>query len=400
MCSGDLRADGAATSVASSPLHFRMDASLDATISAADKRGPAPESQAGGLNLGQLFASRYRIERQLGVGGMGAVYRAQDVELNVPVALKIIRADILSDPATGRDFEERFKQELLLARQITHPNVLRIHDLGQSGGIKYITMPLIEGADLHALLASGPMPFDRVVSLGRQIAAGMAAAHEAGIAHRDLKPQNILVDAAGRAYISDFGLAKSYQASTVGLTRPGDFFGMPRYIAPEIVEGRPADHRSDLYALGLIFYEMASGTLPFVGESTIELLMQRLRTVPEDLQLASPEIPEYFSRIVMRCLERDPAKPIRARSPDRSRYRRPSFAAEGSLAGFDPPSSPDAPWMAVRRRCRSRHRRAADGATRQAVRVPLEYTGRWNPVSFRAEVHRCPAVPGKRLAGS
>ena len=306
MCSGDLRADGAATSVASSPLHFRMDASLDATISAADKRGPAPESQAGGLNLGQLFASRYRIERQLGVGGMGAVYRVQDVELNVPVALKIIRADILSDPATGRDFEERFKQELLLARQITHPNVLRIHDLGQSGGIKYITMPLIEGADLHALLASGPMPFDRVVSLGRQIAAGMAAAHEAGIAHRDLKPQNILVDAAGRAYISDFGLAKSYQASTVGLTRPGDFFGTPRYIAPEIVERRPPDHRSDLYALGLIFYEMASGTLPFVGESTIELLMQRLRTVPKIFNSPARRFPS-FSRIVMRCLERDPA---------------------------------------------------------------------------------------------
>jgi serine/threonine protein kinase/tetratricopeptide (TPR) repeat protein len=309
VCSGYLSGDSAAVTLASPPYGFAPDQSLDATISSGSRQqGPASLSQSSGLHPGQLFASRYRIERQLGAGGMGAVYRAHDVELNVPVALKIIRAEILSNPATGRDFEQRFKQELLLARQVTHPNVLRIHDLGESGGIKYITMPLVEGSDLHSLLASGPLPFDQVVSIARQIAAGMAAAHDAGIAHRDLKPQNVLVDASGRAYISDFGLAKSYEASTAGLTRPGDFIGTPRYIAPEIVEGRPADHRSDLYALGLIFYEMASGTSPFPGESAIELLMQRIRTNPKDLHVERPELPEYFSRIVMRCLARDPAQ--------------------------------------------------------------------------------------------
>jgi TolB-like protein len=259
------------------------------------------------FEAGQLFAGRYRIERILGTGGMGAVYRAQDQELNVPVALKVIRAEILADPAMGRDFERRFKQELLLARQVTHQNVLRIHDLGESDGIKYITMPLIEGSDLHALLATGPLPFDRVVSLARQIASGLSAAHEVGIVHRDLKPQNILVDKAGRAYVSDFGLAKSFEASAAGITRTGDFIGTPRYVAPETVEGRPTDRRSDLYAVGLILYEMASGSLPFAGESALELLMQRVRQPPKDLHLVAPDAPDYFVRIVMRCLERDPA---------------------------------------------------------------------------------------------
>jgi eukaryotic-like serine/threonine-protein kinase len=337
MCAGQLSGDSAAVTVASPSHGFAPPPSLDATISSGARRSPDSEWQAGGLNPGQLIASRYRIERQLGAGGMGAVYRAHDVELNVPIALKIIRAEILSNPATGRDFEQRFKQELLLARQVTHPNVLRIHDLGESVGIKYITMPLVEGSDLHSLLASGPLPFDRVVSLARQIAAGLAAAHEAGIAHRDLKPQNILVDAGGRAYISDFGLAKSYEASTVGLTRPGDFIGTPRYIAPEIVEGRPADHRSDLYALGLIFYEMASSTTPFAGESAIELLLQRIRTVPKDLRLAKTDIPEYFSRIVMRCLERDPA----------NRYQRAHDIVADLDAGRAPSKSRSHPAVSI-----------------------------------------------------
>jgi eukaryotic-like serine/threonine-protein kinase len=276
-----------------------------ATISSGSVQ--ATSSVSAGLLPGQLFAQRYRIERLLGTGGMGAVYKAHDVELGVPIALKVIRTEILADPTTGRDFELRFKQELLLARKVTHQNVLRIHDLGESSGIKYITMPLVEGSDLHAQLAHGPLPFERVMSLARQIASGLGAAHEVGIVHRDLKPQNIMIDAAGRAYISDFGLAKSYEASAVGLTRKGDFIGTPKYIAPEIVEGKPADHRSDLYALGLMFYEMASGVLPFTGESVMELLMQRVRKPAKDLREVKPDIPEFFSRIVMRCLAKEPA---------------------------------------------------------------------------------------------
>ena len=255
-----------------------------------------------------LFAGRYRIERLLGVGGMGAVYKAEDQELGIPIALKVIRTEVLSNPGVGIDFERRFKQELLLARQVTHQNVLRIHDLGESNGVKYITMPFIEGSDLHAILGSGHLPFERVLSLARQITSGLAAAHDVGIVHRDLKPQNILVDLSGRAYISDFGLAKSYEASAAGLTRPGDFIGTPRYMAPESVEGQPSDHRSDLYALGLILYEMASGSTPFPGDSALEVLMQRVRISPRPLKEVAPDLPPFFTNIVMRCLEKEPAR--------------------------------------------------------------------------------------------
>ena len=264
--------------------------------------------QRSGLGPGVLFAGRYRIERLLGVGGMGAVYKAEDQELGIPIALKVIRTEVLSNPGVGIDFERRFKQELLLARQVTHQNVLRIHDLGESNGVKYITMPFIEGSDLHAILGSGHLPFERVLSLARQITSGLAAAHDVGIVHRDLKPQNILVDLSGRAYISDFGLAKSYEASAAGLTRPGDFIGTPRYMAPESVEGQPSDHRSDLYALGLILYEMASGSTPFPGDSALEVLMQRVRISPRPLKEVAPDLPPFFTNIVMRCLEKEPAR--------------------------------------------------------------------------------------------
>jgi serine/threonine protein kinase/tetratricopeptide (TPR) repeat protein len=270
---------------------------------------PSWSSPGGALRPGQLFAGRYRIERLLGAGGMGAVYRAHDVELGVAVALKVIRSEILANPETGRQFQERFKQELLLARKITHQNVLRIHDLGgDASGVKYISMPFIEGADLHSILADGPMPMDRVLVIAHQIASGLAAADTVGVVHRDLKPQNILVDSTGNAYISDFGLAKSYEASAMGLTRQGDFIGTPKYMAPELVEGHRADHRSDLYALGLILYEMASGTSPFAADSVMELLMQRVRKPPTDLRAVNPAVPEFFGRIVMRCLEKNPVR--------------------------------------------------------------------------------------------
>jgi serine/threonine-protein kinase len=301
---------------------------LETRASASPVR-PA-SSSASGLVPGQLFAGRYRIERLLGAGGMGAVYKAFDQELGISVALKVIRGEILADPTIGGEFERRFKQELLLARQVTHQNVVRIHDLGESGGVKYITMPFVEGSDLYHLLVAGRLPFDRVLSLAAQITAGLAAAHQVGIVHRDLKPQNILVDAAGRAYISDFGLAKSFEASTAGITRPGDFIGTPRYIAPEMVEGQPTDHRSDLYALGLIFYEMASGETPFTGDSALELLMKRVNTPPRPLKSAAPDVPDFFSRIVMRCLEKSPS----------ARYQSAGELLSDLEAGRPPAASP------------------------------------------------------------
>jgi serine/threonine-protein kinase len=262
---------------------------------------------SGSFVTGQLLGSRYRIDQLLGAGGMGAVYKAQDLDLGIPVAVKVIRPEVLGDSAGGREFSQRFKQELLLARQVTHRNVLRIHDLGEAEGTRYITMPFIEGRDLAHILRDGPMPFERILPLARQMASGLAAAHDAAVVHRDLKPHNILIDKSDTAYISDFGLAKSLSSSTGGVTQPGEFLGTPRYVAPEQVEGAPVDHRTDIYAFGLILYEMATGNVPFTGTSIVEILMKRVREAPRDLREVRPDIPDFFARIVMRCLARDPA---------------------------------------------------------------------------------------------
>jgi eukaryotic-like serine/threonine-protein kinase len=266
------------------------------------------ESGSGGpFAPGSIFAGRYRIERMLGAGGMGAVYQAWDQELGIAIALKVIRTEVITDPGAALDYERRFKQELLLARQVSHPNVARIHDLGDAAGIKYITMSYVEGSDLSGLLKQGPMPIARARHFALQLAAGLAAAHDVGIAHRDLKPQNLLIDGKDHLCISDFGLAKSLEPAAAGLTRTGEFLGTPRYISPEQVEGKPADHRGDLYAFGLILYEMVTGDAPFSGPSALELMLQRVQERPKSARLKNPEVPEYLDGIIMRCLERDPS---------------------------------------------------------------------------------------------
>jgi serine/threonine-protein kinase len=200
-----------------------------------------------------LFASRFRIESLIGTGGMGAVYKARDEVLGSQVALKIIRSDLLSDVSDSEQAHQRFKQELLLARRVTHPNVVRIHDLGESQGTMFLTMELIEGVDLRTLLQSGRLSFARVISLGTQLAAGLHAAHQAGVVHRDLKPQNIVVSAGDKVFITDFGLAKlleSGDSAVTAMTRTGQLLGTPRYMAPEQVTGGVVDHRTDIYASG------------------------------------------------------------------------------------------------------------------------------------------------------
>ena len=301
-CAGSLRPDADGT-VASPPLDATISASSAATIS-----GSQSGSQAGGLFApGSQFANRYRITRMLGAGGMGAVYEAWDHELGVTIALKVIRPEVIPDPDAARDYERRFKQELLLARKVSHPNVVRIHDMGDAAGVKYITMSYVEGADLASILKAGALPIDRARRLAAQLLSGLAAAHDVGIAHRDLKPQNILVDSKDHLYISDFGLAKSLEPTMAGLTRTGEFLGTPRYISPEQVEGKPADHRGDLYAVGLILYEMVTGDAPFSGPSAMELMLQRVQQRPKSARSKNPDVPEYLDRIIMRCLEKDPA---------------------------------------------------------------------------------------------
>jgi eukaryotic-like serine/threonine-protein kinase len=257
------------------------------------------------LELGTMFGPRYRIESVLGGGGMGKVYKAYDIELNRMLALKLVRPELAADP----DCLKRFKQELLLASKISHKNILRIHDLGDVGGVKFISMAFVEGQDLdHVLRSCGRLPVERALHITRQLCAALEAAHTEGVVHRDFKPANILVDQADNVYVSDFGLAKSLEAAATMMTRTGQIMGTPRYMAPEQVEAKPADHRADLYALGLILYEMVTGEAPFRGETSFQLMFQRVHEKPIHPKSVNPDVPDYLVDIIMRCLEKDPER--------------------------------------------------------------------------------------------
>jgi len=249
------------------------------------------------------FGPRYRVECILGEGGMGTVYKGWDKELERTVALKLVRRDLTHDPNVC----QRFKQELLLSSKISHRNVLRIHDLGDGpGDTKFISMAYVEGQDLSRLLRKeGKLPLERALNIARQLCAALDAAHEEGVVHRDLKPQNILIDQHDHIYVSDFGLAKSLE-SDLGMTRTGQFLGTPRYMSPEQAETKPVDHRSDLYAFGLILCELVTGNLPFErAESTMQMMYQRVHETPKDPKQLNPDLPEYLARIIQKCLERD-----------------------------------------------------------------------------------------------
>ena len=252
---------------------------------------------------GSDFGPRYRIEALLGQGGMGRVYKAYDKDLDRTVAIKVVR-----DGAIGEsDALKRFKQELVLASKISHKNILRIHDMGDVGGLRFISMAFVEGQDLQHIIRDNPkMPLERILNFARQIAEALAAAHAEGVVHRDLKPQNLLVDKNDQIYVCDFGLAKSFEEGAIGMTRTGAFLGTPRYMSPEQVEGKPADGRADLYAFGLILYEMVVGDVPFTGESTLKVMYQRIQEKPKSPKILRPDLPNWLVKIIMRCLERDP----------------------------------------------------------------------------------------------
>jgi eukaryotic-like serine/threonine-protein kinase len=268
-----------------------------------------PTTGWGPLVIGQNFGPRYHIIRLLGTGGMGSVYQAWDQELEVAVAVKVIRPDVTADPVVAADLERRFKRELLLARQVTDKHVVRIHDIGEIDGIKYITMPYIHGADLATILKrEGRVPLPRALSIGRQIVLGLIAAHEAGVVHRDLKPANIMVDESDHAVIMDFGIARSTSGATAfAMTVGGQVIGTVEYMSPEQAKAETVDQRADLYAFGLILRDMLLGGRHAGTTSGVTELMARMQHPPPSLRTVDPSIPEEIDALVSRCLQPEPA---------------------------------------------------------------------------------------------
>jgi len=261
---------------------------------------PSPSGAQGEQLVGTMLAERYEIIALLGQGGMGAVYKARDTELDRLVAIKLIRPDLASNPEILR----RFKQELILAREVTHRNVIRIFDLGQAKGLKFITMEFVEGQDLRALLRErGKLPPEEAVRIISQVCRALESAHAAGVVHRDLKPQNIMLDPKDRVYVMDFGIAHSLE--TPGMTQTGALMGTPEYMSPEQAKGIKVDARSDLFALGIILYELLTGISPFKAETALATLLKRTQERPQPPSEVDPTIPKAISDVVMKCLEID-----------------------------------------------------------------------------------------------
>lgn len=286
------------------PVPVSTSAPIDSGVGSAPRA--AMNGLTGPLSPGTQFGSRYHIIRLLGIGGMGAVYQAWDDSLGVAVALKVVRPEITADPAAARDLERRFKRELLLARQVTHKNVVRIHDLGEIEGIKYLTMPYIQGSDLASVLSTeGKLAVPRALAIMRQVASGLQAAHEAGVVHRDLKPANIMIDGDDQAVIMDFGIARSVSGG--GATMAGAVVGTLEYMAPEQAMAQSVDHRADIYAAGLILYDMVLGPRHAVrAESAVAELMGRIQKPMLPARAVDPSLPEALERIMDRCTQPDP----------------------------------------------------------------------------------------------
>jgi len=269
----------------------------------------AISAQAGvQVEKGTLFAGRYEILSTLGKGGMGIVYRADDKQLDETVALKVLRPEVLKEDPT---LVKRFKEELRLARKITHRNVLRTHDFGEAAGTPYISMEYLEGVTLKDLIVSkGALPPGVGLRICKQMCAGLDAAHRQGVVHRDIKPHNMLIlPETGELKIMDFGIARRQEVKAdAGLTTDGMVMGTPDYMAPEQAQAKPVDVRSDVYALGVVFFEVFTGKLPFQGETLMATVLKHIQEPPPHPRTVNPRLPEEIAGVILHCLEKEPAK--------------------------------------------------------------------------------------------
>jgi eukaryotic-like serine/threonine-protein kinase len=286
------------------PTAMEVPTLAEGALNGSPKAAPKSPSSWGAILLlpGMLLGERYEILQLLGEGGMGAVYKAKDRELERTIALKVIRGEL----ANNAEILRRFKQELILARQITDRNIIRIFDFGEANGIRFITMEYVEGESLYSMLREhGKLPVDEVVGIMEQVFSGLRAAHREGVIHRDLKPGNIMRDQQGRVLIMDFGLARNMEGD--GMTRTGTMLGTMEYMSPEQAQAMDLDARSDIFTMGLICYELLSGKMPFQADSAVASLLRRTRERAVPISEITREVPGVLSNIISKCLERDPA---------------------------------------------------------------------------------------------
>jgi serine/threonine protein kinase/predicted ATPase len=261
------------------------------------------ETKGEGLTRGTTFAGRYEIIESLGIGGMGKVYRAYDNKVKEEIAIKLLKPEI----SQNEKIIERFSNEIRLSRKITHKNVCRMHDLNEDGGTQYITMEYVPGEDLKSFIRRvGYLPPGKAISIGKQVCEGLAEAHSLGVIHRDLKPQNIMVDKSGNPKIMDFGIARLLKAE--GITGEGAIIGTPEYMSPEQVEGKETDQRSDIYSLGVVLYEMLTGKVPFEGEGTFSIALKHRDETPPHPRELNPEISAKLSAIILKCMAKEKEK--------------------------------------------------------------------------------------------
>src|SRR3984893_17600179 len=291
---------------------------LPTALSTSAGSASSSSSEEGRFVPGTLLGDRYRIISLLGVGGMGEVYRATDLRLRHQVALECRPAEFARDP----QFLARFNNEVRIARQVSHPNVCRVYDIGEAEGLAYISMEYVDGEDLHSLLRRiGRLPPDKALEIARKLCAGLAAAHDKGVLHRDLKPSNIMIDGRGHVLITDFGLA-----GVIGSIEGAEVRnGTPAYMAPEQLSGKEVSTQSDIYALGVVLYEMFTGKPPFVASTREELLKLTQQGAPPNPSSIVKDIDPGGASVILRCLAPHPrARPASA------------FAALAALPGGDP----------------------------------------------------------------
>jgi serine/threonine-protein kinase len=302
------------------------------------------------LSTGALFDERYEILGPLGRGGMGMVYKARDRTLDEVVAIKVLRPDFAQDPKMA----ERFKSEIKLARKVRHRNVCAIHDYGEDRGLLYISMELIEGVDLkHVLRERGALPATEAYDVAIQVAEGLQAVHDAGIIHRDLKTPNIMVDPHGVARLMDFGIAKRQDVGGAASTATGHVLGTPEYMSPEQAQGKRVDARADVYALGIVIYELFTGAVPFRGDTPISTILKHLHDAPP---LDAARLPRGLRPVLQRALAKSPeerypsaravADALReARDPSRRQLPMPTEALEAPTLAQQRARRRLQPWL-------------------------------------------------------